>query len=145
MITLHRALYAYLSLYMPLRALIAQRIYPSVAPQETTFPYLTVQRLGVATPYHMGGASATHNTLVQIDCWALSAMQAQQVAAVVRQALDAYPEPSDEPSMDDLEIDGLFIDSELDDAERADDGSERTYYRTVLTVDTWHAYELPAR
>lgn len=140
-VTLHRALYAYLSLYAPLRVLIAQRLYPSVAPQETTFPYVTIQRLGRINAYHMGGISDTEDTLVQVDCWALNSLDAQKVALIVKQGLEVFNE-GDEQAMDDLIVDGLFVENELDDAERADDASERTFYRTVLTIAAWHVSEL---
>jgi len=143
--SLHRALYAYLSTYAPLQRLIGMRCYPSVAPQEGTFPYLTVQRLGVVSPYAMSGPSATHETKVQVDCWALSALEAQQVAAVVRQAVDGFPADLDEPALDGLEVDGVFVEHEVDDAEFAKDGSERTFYRTILTLEIWHEFDLPAR
>ncbi len=136
--TLHRALYAYLSLYAPLAALVGTRVYPSIAPSSAAFPYVTVQRLAVASIYHMGGASATHDTLVQVDCWALTAIQAQQIADVIRQSLDGQP-----AVWDGLEIDGVFVENELDDAEPAEDGSQRIYYRTILTLACWHERPVP--
>lgn len=148
--SLQRALYAYLSLYPPLQAVIGARCFPSVAPQETTFPYLTVQRLGVGAHYHTEGVSGTQDTLVQVDCWAVGprgggALQAQQVAQLVRQAVEAYPTQEDSPAMDGLDIDGIFVESEIDDAEYADDGSERVFYRTILTLTAWHEYVVPVR
>lgn len=137
--SLHRALYAYLSLYAPLQALIGNRLYPSIAPQETVFPYVTVQRLSVGSIYHMEGASATFETLVQVDCWALSALDAQRVAQVIRLSIDG-----ESHVWDGLEVDAVFVQDELDDAEPAEDGSERLFYRTILTIDCWHARDVPA-
>lgn len=136
--TLQRALYAFLSLHAPLTALVATRVYPSIAPSSAAFPYVTVQRLAVGSIYHMGGASATHDTLVQIDCWALSAIQAQQVAQVIRQSLDGFT-----GTWDGLEVDGVFIENEIDDAEPAEDASQRIFYRTILTLACWHERAVP--
>jgi len=136
--SLQRALYAYLSLHAPLTALVATRVYPSIAPSSAAFPYVTVQRLAVASLYHMGGASATFDTLVQVDCWSLSAIEAQQVAQVIRQSLDGF-----RGTWDGLEVDGVFVENELDDAEPADDGSQRIFYRTILTLACWHEREAP--
>ncbi len=136
--SLHRALYAYLSLYAPLTALVGMRLYPSIAPASAAFPYVTVQRLAVESLYHFGGASATHDTLVQVDCWALSAAEAQQVAQVLRQSLDGFT-----GVWDSLEVDGVFVENELDDAEPADDGSPRNFYRTILTLACWHERPVP--
>jgi hypothetical protein len=149
--SLQRALFAYLSLYAPLQAVCGNRIYPSVASQETIFPCVTVQRLGVGSHYHLEGVSGTQDTLVQVDCWAIGpegggARQAQDVAKIVRRAVDAYPAQIDDPpAMDGLDIDGIFVESEIDDYEFADDGSERIFYRTILTLTAWHEHEVPAR
>lgn len=137
--SVHRALYAYLSLYAPLQALVHTRVYPTVAPSSTAFPYVTVQRLSVATPYHFGGASATFDTLLQLDCWALQAGEAKHLAEVLRGGIDGFA-----GEWDGLAIDGVFIDGELDTAEPALDGSERVLHRTVLTVQIWHERALPA-
>jgi hypothetical protein len=137
--SLHRALYAYLSLYTPLQSLVHTRIFPSVAPSSAAFPFVTVQRLAVDTQYHMSGASGTFATLVQIDCWALQAGEAKRLADVIRGGIDAFA-----GTWDGLEIDGAFIDSELDTFEPAQDGSERMFHRTVLTVQCWHERALPA-
>ena len=136
--TLPRALYAYLSLHAPLQALVATRVYPSIAPSGAALPYVTVQRLAVGSIYHMGGASATHDTLVQVDCWALQPMQVQHLAQVVRQSLDGFT-----GTWDGLAIDGVFVENEIDDAEPADDGSQRIFYRTILTLACWHEREAP--
>lgn len=137
--SLHRALYAYLSLYAPLQALIHTRLYPSVAPSSAVLPYVTVQRLGVGSHYHMQGVSATFDTAVQVDCWALQAGEAKRVAETIRGALDAYS-----GTMDDLDIDGVFVEAEVDLAEFAEDGSERVYHRVSLTLTVWHERGLPA-
>jgi hypothetical protein len=142
--SLQKALYAYLSLYAPLQALIGNRIFPGVAPstqhgKPTPFPYVTIHRLDVGSIYHMEGASATADTLAQVECWALEAPLAQRVAHVIRQSMDGQ-------SMvwDGLEIDAVFVESEVDDAEPAEDGSEKVFYRTILTVNCWHEREVPA-
>lgn len=136
--SLHRALSAFLSLHAPLTALVGTRTYPSIAPSSAAFPYVTLHRLAVGSIYHMGGASATHDTLVQVDCWALSATEAQHLAQVIRQSLDGFA-----GTWDGLEVDGVFVESEMDDAEPADDGSPRLFYRTLLTLACWHERPAP--
>src|SRR5262245_16715145 len=122
--SLHRALYAFLSTYPPLVAQVGTRVYPSVAPSSAVFPYVTVHDLHVGSHYHLQGPSATHDTLVQVDCWALAAEQSKKIAALIRQAVDGQ-----QAVWEDLDIDGLFIESELDTSEMAEDGSERVYHR----------------
>src|SRR5262245_27423556 len=137
--SLARALYAYLSTYAPLTALIGTRLYPGIAPTSAVFPYVTVHELMVTSMYHLDGATATFDGMVQIDCWSLEPMQAQQMARVIRLSMDGMP-----AAWDGLEVDGVFVDSEMDAPEPAQDGSERAYFRRILTVSVWHLREVPA-
>lgn len=136
--TLHRALFAYLSLYAPLTALIGTRCYAGAAPSTAAFPYVTVHELGVGSHYAFAGPSATHDTQIQIDCWALAAPEAKQIARVIRNSLDGHA-----ADWDGLEIDGVFIDAEFDAPEPAQDGSERVFHRRVLTLTCWHERDVP--
>lgn len=137
--SLHRALYAYLSTYAPLTALVGTRLYPGLAPTSAVFPYVTIQDLMVASHYHLDGASATHDSMVQIDVWALAAIEALQIARIIRTSMDGLP-----AAWDGLEVDGVFVDSEMDAPEPAQDASERAYYRRILTITVWHLREVPA-
>lgn len=137
--SLARALYAFLSTYALLTAVVGTRIYPGLAPTSAVFPYITIQELMVASHYHLDGATATFDTMAQIDVWSLEPMQAQQVARIIRQSMDGMP-----AAWDGLEVDGVFFDSEQDAPEPAQDGSERAYYRRILTISVWHAREVPA-
>jgi len=62
----------------------------------------------------------------------------QHLAQVVRQSLDGFA-----GTWDGLEVDGVFVESEIDDAEAADDASQRIFYRTILTLACWHEREAP--
>src|SRR5262245_25544352 len=137
--SLARALYAYLSTYAPLTAIVGTRIYPGLAPTSAIFPYVTMQDLNVASHYFLDGATATFDTMTQVDCWSLESMQAQQMARIIRNSMDGMP-----AAWDGLEVDGVFVDSELDAPEPAQDGSERAYYRRILTITVWHLREVPA-
>jgi uncharacterized protein DUF3168 len=137
--SLSRGLYAFLSTYAPLTAIVGTRIYPGLAPTSAVFPYVTIQELMVASHYHLDGATATFDTMAQIDVWSLEPMQAQQLAKIIRQSMDGLP-----AAWDGLEVDGVFVDSETDAPEPAQDGSERAYYRRILTISVWHMREVPA-
>jgi hypothetical protein len=137
--SLARALYSFLSTYPPLTAIVGTRIFPSIAPTSSPFPYITLQDLNIASHYYLDGATATFDSMVQIDCWSLEPMQAHQMARIIRNSMDGMP-----AAWDGLEVDGVFVDSELDAPEPAQDGSERAYYRRILTISCWHMREVPA-
>jgi len=137
--SLSRAMYAYLSTLAPLTALIGTRLYPGIAPTSAIFPYVTLHEIMVNSSYHLSGATATFDGMVQCDVWALSADESQKLARIIRQSMDGLS-----ASWDGLEVDGVFIDSEMDAPEPAQDGSERAYYRRILTLSVWHMREVPA-
>lgn len=139
MILLGQALYTFLSTYAPLTALVGTRIYPGMAPSSAIFPYVTLQDLSVESHYHLEGASGTHDTLVQVDCWALSALESRNIAKVIRLSMDGL-----QAAWSTLEIDGVFIDSELDAPELAADGSERMFHRRILNLNVWSERDIPA-
>lgn len=137
--TLAQALYVFLSTYAPVVALVGTRIYPEMAPASAPFPYVVVQEISVESHYHLDGASGTHDTLVQVDCWALSSLASKTLARTIRLGLDGLS-----AAWDTLEIDGVFVESENDASQFAADGSERMYFRRVLTLSVWHEREIPA-
>jgi hypothetical protein len=135
---LHRALYAYLSTYPPLVARIGTQCYAGLAPSDATFPYVVLHESGVGTHYTMQGPSATFETDIQIDCYALTALEAKQMARLVRLSLDGYP-----GVWDGLEIDAVFCDSEFDNPVFALDGSERAFHRRTILCTCWHERDVP--
>ena len=103
------------------------------------FPYVTLHELMVESVYHLHGASASYDAMIQCDVWALSADESQKIARIIRLSMDGMP-----AAWDGLEVDGVFVESEMDMPEPAQDGSERAYYRRSMTLDIWHAREVPA-
>jgi len=137
--SLARAIYAYLSTYAPLTTIVGTRIYPGIAPTSASFPYITLHEIMIESVYYLGGASASFDSMVQVDCWSLEPMQAHQMAQIIRLSMDGMP-----AAWDGLEVDGVFIDSEQDAPEPAQDGSERAYFRRILTISVWHMRAVPA-
>lgn len=137
--SLTRAIFAYLSTYDPLTAYVGTRLYPGIAPTSAAFPYVTLHEIMVESHYYLRGATATYDAMIQCDVWALSAEESQKIARIIRLSMDGMP-----AAWDGLEVDGVFVDSEMDMPEPAQDGSERAYYRRSMTLAIWHAREVPA-
>lgn len=63
-----------------LQALVAGRIYPDVAPDNTARPYIVYQQIGgAAFNYVEGGVVGLRNARVQISVWADTRIQASQI------------------------------------------------------------------
>lgn len=71
-------------------ARIDERMYPAAAPQGVTYPFLTYQTISAVRFYHLGGKSNLASPRVQIDAWALTALEAWQLAAEVRAVLEVF-------------------------------------------------------
>ncbi len=82
-------LYTRLTGHAGLSALAGTRVYPQVAPQDVTLPYLVYHRIsGPVLHTFARGAPATQARF-QFDAYAASALSAQQVATQLRTALIA--------------------------------------------------------
>ncbi len=83
-------LYSKLTSFAGVTALVADRVYPLLAPQDITRPFITYQRISSPRIKNLQGASYTAQTRFQIDCYALSYMAARELSGQVRLALDGW-------------------------------------------------------
>jgi len=95
MSTIDTALYARLSGYAGLTALVSTRIYPAPIPQNPTYPLVTYQEIDRVSPHTMGTLAGVTHIRYQIDSWATTLAGAKAVAAQVEAALDNYAGTSD--------------------------------------------------
>jgi Protein of unknown function (DUF3168) len=98
------------SLYDTLKSLVNNRVYPDIAPEKTTLPYITYQQVGGDSINFLNQAiPSKHNARVQINVWACTRQAASQLALQVEQAtrlssaldttvLGAFVSTYDEPS-----------------------------------------------
>lgn len=59
------------------------RIYPQVAPDAPTTPYIVYQRVSANSENVLSGSTGLINTRVQIDCYATTYVEVQALAAQV--------------------------------------------------------------
>lgn len=78
------ALYAYLRGQSDIA-----RVYPVRLPQNPTYPCATFQVISEPRSHSMEGRVAA-NPLVQIDCWAKTYQEAQDLASAVERAMDMF-------------------------------------------------------
>jgi hypothetical protein len=83
-------IYGVLSATAGVTALVSTRIYPDMAPQNATFPYIVFQKLSTQPTDTKEGASPLDKILVQIDCYSGSYDTSHTIAAAIRTALDRY-------------------------------------------------------
>lgn len=83
-------IYGRLSAVAGVTALVSTRIYPDIAPQNATFPYVVFQKLRTSPTDTKEGTSPLDKLLVQVDCYSNNYDNAHALAAAVRTALDRY-------------------------------------------------------
>ena len=75
--------------------LVADRVFPAPAPQNSVMPLITLQRVSADREYALEGRVGMAGALVQVDCWADAPEYAgsygvaKQVAEVVRLKLES--------------------------------------------------------
>lgn len=79
-------------IFATLRDLVADRVYPDVAPESAARPYCTYQQVGGASVNFIdGGIPSKRNGRYQINCWADSRLQAALLARQAEDALRGVP------------------------------------------------------
>lgn len=85
------AIYTRLQAVAAVTSLVSARVYPRIAPQNPTKPYVTFQKIGGEAPAPAMGASAgLRSQLVQFDAWAETYLGGHAVMEAVRGALERY-------------------------------------------------------
>lgn len=77
-------------------ALVATRVYPTLLPQNPTYPAISYQRIS-NTPQL--GSTDLRETRYQIDCWGRTYASAQALAVVVKATMEEYRDASQTPGI----------------------------------------------
>jgi len=107
------------------------------APQGTSFPFVTIQRVGTEPINHATGNGGTFNVTDQIDMYDKGSAGYEAVknlADAVRDALSGWTDTTADPSV------GMsLLVSERDDIERPEAGRGRPIYRVSQDYSIWFA------
>jgi len=88
--TIEELLVARLTGYPALAALVGNRVYPLVLPQNVALPAMTYQRISTLRVRSHSGPSGLAHPRFQFACWADSYAEAANVTRVLRLALDGF-------------------------------------------------------
>lgn len=67
-----------------------ERIYPQVAPDGVTRPFIVYQRINTNTENVLSGSTGLKNTRLQVDVFANTYSQAQQIAAAIESLMSGW-------------------------------------------------------
>ena len=85
--TISEQIYALLSGYSSLSAIVGTKIYPVRAQQGVVKPWVAFFDVSGAPQNSLAGWSGIDNHLYQVDCWSVSHLQAVTMAGYVRAAM----------------------------------------------------------
>lgn len=88
------ALFARLSTFAGLAALVGTRIYPGVAPQNTALPFVTYRRVSAVRPGLFGVDAGIVNARMQLDAFAETYAAMRAVVDQVRAGLQRWSDPT---------------------------------------------------
>ena len=136
------ALFEYLNADNALTALVADDIYPIIAPQSAGFPRITIQRVSNTHERHLQGDSGLSRAMYQIDSWALNSPSAESVAESVRAALSGFISKLMGTSSP-VAVDSIFLIDEDDTIEGPVDGSDAPVFRIRQDYTVNHRESIP--
>lgn len=117
---IEEALYSHLSTSTTLMALVSDRIYPIMMPQDPELPAITYQRISNSPVNSMGGHGGLDNPKIQIDCWATSYSAAKALGDKLRKTIATAT---------------AFNSVQLNDQDLYEDGTE--IYRVSMDFSCW--------
>lgn len=88
--TVEADIFSRLSGYTTLAALIGTRVYPSLLPQNATYPAVSYRRVSSERPPVMGDDTGIVRARFQFDVWATSYSGMIAVKELVREAMQRY-------------------------------------------------------
>jgi len=86
-------------------ALVETRIYPLVAPQTVTTPYITYQVISDISNQCLEGGVYQNSTRIQIDCWSTKYSEVKAIKDAVLSAISGFKASNSINTMDDYESD----------------------------------------
>ncbi len=136
--TIEKALFDYMSNHATITTQVSDRIYPEVAPEQTTYPFITFTINTEAHDHYMEGASGLANPNIQIDVWAGKVSDRAITTEAVRASMDGF-----RGLMDDMEIRNCFLVDKTNFMEPSQEGEGKPIYRASMDFSIWHVESVP--
>lgn len=124
------AVYAQLSGFSALTALVGTRIYPVEAPANAVRPYVVFFTVSNVRVNHLSGPAEVTNPRLQIDGYAARYIDAQAIAEQVRAALDGFAGTSGG-------VEVLAVTC-IDGRDFYEDSANPPLHRASLDFSLWH-------
>lgn len=128
------ALYNYLRDLASLAALIEGKVYPLMAPQQATMPYVIYTEVGLSTYRHMAGLSNIATAFYQLDAYGQNHLSAALVADALRVGLDDLQKVA----LSHIDVRKVILSDRRWMLEETYDGSQTNDYRCSTDFTIWY-------
>jgi diaminopimelate decarboxylase len=118
------------------------QVYRGLAARTATGKYIVFRQLSGIPARHLSAVSGVKQTLFQIDCWADTEEDADDLADAVRDALDQYQGTLGHGANTASRV-TVFIDGPRDDFAPPDDGGRVKRFRALLEAAIWYDETAP--
>ncbi len=109
--------------------------------QDAVFPYISFQRISSQRDKHLGGSSGVVNTRMQVNCWALTAAEAEDIGELVRLRLDDF-RGTMTGTNDTLTVRRAVLEDDDDEPDAIGDASEGSRFRRRMDFVIIHTESL---
>jgi hypothetical protein len=113
-------------------AIVAQRVYPMIAPSTAAKPFIVYTVINKQPLVALSGPVATTQASFEVDCVAATYLGSKSLAAAVRSALDSWTGGTS-PT-----VTNCVVDKDVDTLEFPQSGEELTYH-VVQDYSVWYA------
>jgi hypothetical protein len=133
-----RAIYIRLLNDPEVNAVVARQVYPHIAPENVSPPYVVIQRVSGSAIQTFEGCGGMRRAMMQIDIIGSTAREIQNAAEAVRQSLQGFV-----ATVAGISIGSCYLESEMDMSGPPFDGSDLEVFRMVAEYDVMYAEEFP--
>lgn len=136
--TLRAALYARLLDSAALAAVVGDRVFHARIPQRKDFPAVVFTTPSRSYGHNLGGGDGTSTANVQVDCWAATAVAAEEAAEAVRLAFQGF-----RGRVGSVEFTACLVDDVGEIVTQDSPGKDAWTYRHLLMIDATHRVSIP--
>ena len=142
-VLIEAALYNHLVNDSNVTNVISTRVYPEIAPQGETMPYVTFSRVNVDHWHHMTAGEGVAGTMMQITGWAATPLARWNLGETLRESMDVHSSVSFGSGASTTGLRVASLQSEIDMVEPPTDGSEVGSFGVAQTWLLVHDESVP--
>jgi hypothetical protein len=143
-VSLFAAIKSHLLHHSKISLLVDDRVYHMVARRNPVRPYIVFQIISQDRWRHMTAVCGVVDTDVQLNCYADTADDADELAEAIRDSLDHFNHDDIGRAPDTIEVRAAFLNNSFMDTAPDPDGREYGLSRAVQEWRILHTESLPA-